>query len=416
MNEFLTKLFYLVDVTEVESVMSSFINAREITVRKEEGMKLGGAGFNKVVVVCALVSLSAQAQVVSKIKGVFYGDYTYNAQNHDTAQEDINAFSIRRVYFTFENNISKNIKTRFRLESAHDKYGESSKINPFVKHAYLEWSNLIPNHKLYLGIAETNAFKNAENLWGYRSIEKTIMDLQKISSSADMGIALKGDLSEKVHHWLTLMNGTGYGSSEVDPYKKIGYAFWMTPVEGLILEGYADYEKQDPDKPAFKYGTDYTGSKGYYTFKTLIGYSGLRYSIGLEMFQRTNQESGIKNIHIENDMIVAGDKADVKKTGFSVFGSLITPIPKLKVFGRYDYYDANAEDDVATAYEDGVLSLGKDNEVRTLFAGLDYIPVGNLHFMPNIIYSSYTKSGKDADITARFTVYYKFDTGKIVVE
>ena len=70
------------------------------------------------------------------------------------------------------------------------------------------------------------------------------MDYHKISSSADMGIALKGDLSEKVHHWLMIMNGTGYGSAETDKYKKIGYAVWFTPVKGLILEGYVDYEKQ----------------------------------------------------------------------------------------------------------------------------------------------------------------------------
>ena len=61
-----------------------------------------------------------EAKVVSKIKGVFFGDYSYNAQNHDAVQENMNAFSIRRVYFTFENSISKDIKTRFRLESKHD--------------------------------------------------------------------------------------------------------------------------------------------------------------------------------------------------------------------------------------------------------------------------------------------------------
>ena len=58
-----------------------------------------------------------------------------------------------------------------------------------------------------------------------------------------MGLALKGDLNSLVHHWLTVMNGTGCGASESDRYKKIGYALWITPAKGLIVEGYVDYEK-----------------------------------------------------------------------------------------------------------------------------------------------------------------------------
>jgi len=186
--------------------------------------------------VLVMLIVSIQAKSVTKINGVVFADYYYNVENNKSSLMDENAFTFRRIYFTFENNLTQNIKTRIRFESAHNKFGVDSKMTPFVKHAYLEWSNLIPNHKVYLGIAETNAFKNAEDVWGYRSVEKTIMDLNKISSSADMGVALKGDLSENVHHWLTVMNGTGYGSSEVDRFKKIGYAFWVNPLDRLILE------------------------------------------------------------------------------------------------------------------------------------------------------------------------------------
>ncbi|MBN2102953.1 hypothetical protein JW835_02830 [bacterium] len=366
--------------------------------------------------VCLIFSGWTQAETVSKIKGVFYGDYYYNAQNHDVAQKDLNAFSIRRVYFTFENNLTKDIKTRFRLESSHGDFGEKAKINPFVKHAYLEWSNLIPNHKLYLGIAETNAFKNAENLWGYRSVEKTIMDLNKISSSADMGIAMKGDLSESVHHWLTVMNGPGYGSAEKDRFKKVGYAFWLTPAEGLILEGYADYEKQDPNSDNYLV-KDLFVSKGYYTMKGLAGLSGMSYSIGLEIFQQTRLKSGLNNPSVV-DSVISGTKADVVKSGFSAFGSWMTPIPKLILFARYDWFDANTSDHVATEFDKDVLTVtnGKDNETSLIIAGLDFIPAGNLHVMPNVMIRSYTKEGKDSDMTIRLTLYYKYDTGKILIE
>lgn len=369
------------------------------------------------IVLAVFQAVSIQAQSATKIQGVVFADYYYNVRNSRSALADENAFTFRRIYFTFENNLTENIKTRIRFESAHNAFGSDSKINPFIKHAYLEWSNLIPNHSFYLGIAETNAFKNAESLWGYRSIEKTIMDLNKISPSADMGIALKGDLSDKVHHWLTVMNGPGYGSSEVDRSKKIGYALWVNPIENLTLEAYADYEKQDPEKSSLGSATDYLGSSGYHTLKAFVGRDGLRFSLGAEAFLRTNMESGIENVTLAGDTAVAGyTKADVKRFGWSVFGSWITPAPKLKLFARYDYFDPNTQDAVFTNFSGGTLTGGMDDETCLLIAGLDYIPSANVHLMPNILYKTYAKEGKDSDLTARITLYYKFDSGKIVVD
>lgn len=361
-----------------------------------------------VLFVLAIVvgsGLAVQGQTTSKIKGVVFADYNYLAGNHDEAKEGLNDFSIRRVYLTFENTLAKDIKMRFRLESAHPKFGTSAKINPFVKHAYLEWANLIPRHKLYLGIAETNALKNAETYWGYRSIEKTIMDLNKISASADMGIALKGSLiDQKLHHWLTVFNGTGYGSAEVDKYKKIGYSLWVTPVEGLILEGYVDYEKQDAATGSFKYAKDYYQSSSYTTLKGFVGYSGRAFTVGAEYFRRSNREAGASD--------AAGtSRVDVHKAGFSVFGSWITPMPKLKVFARYDSFDPNTDDDVWVSQTRN----GVDDDYSLIIAGLDYIPRGNIHFMPNIMIKRFTADGMNNDVTARMTLYYKFDTGKIVI-
>ena len=70
-----------------------------------------------------LIVNSLSAQTTSKFKGVVFSDYSYNLENHDEAAEDLNAFSIRRVYLTFESSLAKNIKMRFRLESVHGKFG-----------------------------------------------------------------------------------------------------------------------------------------------------------------------------------------------------------------------------------------------------------------------------------------------------
>ncbi len=368
-------------------------------------------------------------QSVSKIDGVIYSDYYYNLKNSVASEKDRNAFQYRRIYFTFENNITSAIKFRFRLESESNSYGSTAKINPFVKHAFLEWGKLIPQHTLQFGITETNAFKNSEEYWGYRSIEKTIMDLNKISSSADFGVALKGDLfGNKLHHWLTVMNGTGYGAAEGDRYKKVGYSLWLTPIPGLILEGYGDYENQGASdiQTATPLSTakDYTLASSYYTVKSFVGYSQPKYTVGVDVFQRVNSGSGLKNIVTQQDnltnkyKIISSEQADVTRFGYSIFASAITPINGLKVFARYDYFDNNTGNSVFTKFDEskGTLTSGKDDETTMIFAGLDYIPVGNIHIMPNVIVKNYAKSGLDSDVTLRLTLYCKYDSGKISVE
>ena len=371
----------------------------------------------------------ARAQITSSFSGVMYTDYYYNIDNSIPAEKDRNAFTFRRIYFTFDNTISADFKIRFRLESESNSFGSTAKINPFVKHAYLEWSNLIPRHVLYFGISETNAFKNSEEFWGYRSVEKTIMDLNKISSSADFGIALKGDIDSRyLHHWLTIMNGPGYSSSEGDRYKKIGYALWVTPVTGLILEGYIDYEKQNPKDPqtaaVLSSAKDYSGSTSYNTLKGFVGYSDPWFTVGAEAFVRTNVESGIQNPSAVYDStakkykVTASTVTDVKRVGYSVFASWITPVPKLKVFARYDYFDNNSGNDVYTKFDEktGKFTSGLDDENTLLIAGLDYIPTGNVHIMPNVMLKKYTKEGLNDDLTARLTLFLRFDSGKIVIQ
>ena len=104
--------------------------------------------------------------------------------------------------------------------------------------------------------------------------------------------------------------------------------------------------------------------------------------------------------------------------GYSGFGSLSTPIPKLKAFARYDFFDNNTEDNAITKFDKttGKLTGGTDDNFTMIFVGLDYVPVGNLHIMPNVIIKNYAKKGLDDDITGRLTIYYKFDSGKIIVQ
>ena len=124
-----------------------------------------------------------------------------------------------------------------------------------------------------------------------------------------------------------------------------------------MIEGYADYENQNPNDVQtavpLSSAKDFLGSNGYYTLKAFVGYEHPFFTVGTEMFWRTNMESGIKNVSVLNNELSNYKKSDVQRFGFSAFGSCITPFPKLKVFARYDYYDPNNSDDVYTNFSDG---------------------------------------------------------------
>ncbi len=398
----------------------------------------------RMAVMCLLLTLAAVAvmgqtpaqNVTNKFDGVVFSDYFYNVKNSNPAEKNKDGFTFRRIYFTWENNITTDIKWRFRLESESNGWGSTAKINPFVKQAFLQWDNLVPSHSLFFGIQETNAFKISEEFWGYRSIEKTIMDLNKISSSADFGIGLKGDLSARyLHHWLMVMNGPGYGGDETDRYKKIGYALWVTPVKGLTIEGYMDYEKQNPTDltngaTQLSSAKDLVQATSYTDMAGFIGYTQPRFTVGFEAFQRTNTSSGVaavdttgkKNASTGKYGYKVTERSDVIRFGWSAFGSWITPVKNLKVFARYDSYDKNNNDKTFTSFDESKGKLGGsglNDENTLLIAGLDYIPVGNVHIMPNVMIKKYSKNlnpKKDDDMTARLTVYLKFDSGKVYGE
>ena len=101
-----------------------------------------------------------------KISGLMFGDY-YDVidQNHEEYKE-LNGFWFRRIYFTYENKLSKTITVRLRLElaSSGDFNAESEAILPLVKDAYLKW-RFKPNHELLVGISESPTWRTVEKTW-----------------------------------------------------------------------------------------------------------------------------------------------------------------------------------------------------------------------------------------------------------
>ena len=253
------------------------------------------------------------------IKGVMFGEYYYilAADETDAKQpRKRNAFRFRRLYFTYQKDIATDFAIRFRLEAKDAGFAQGAKMEPFVKHGYLQWKKGLGDADIYLGLSGTPTWAVAEKVWGYRSIAKTVLDWNKIGSSADLGAALKGAAGQLNYH---LMVGNGPGQKPEDDHGKKFYgSLSFKAADRLILEGYADFNAK-------------LAGRNERTFKGFVGWQGTKGKVGLEAFSRTNEQAG------------AGGEDQVI-TGVSAFGSL--PLSAaFKGFGRFDAVSYDVEDD-----------------------------------------------------------------------
>lgn len=317
------------------------------------------------LLLCAawLLSTTAANAEDGKIKGYMFGDY-YAVLAADDAESKLpekrNAFQFRRIYFTYEKSLADDFSVRYRLEAKDAGFGKGSKMEPFVKHGYLKWKGALGSSDLYLGLSGTPTWAIAEKVWGYRSISKTVLDLNKIGSSADLGAALKGKAG-KIGYHLMVGNGPGQGPED-DHGKKLYGSFSFKASDRLVLEAYGDFNMKPADQNEL-------------TIKAFAGLQGEGLNAGVEVFSRTNKEAA------------AG--SDVTISGVSAFGSL--PLgDSLKGFGRVDAVSNDAT----------------DTTDLLLIAGVDYMPAKGVHLMPNLVVA--LPDGPDPNIQGRLTFYYKF--------
>ena len=299
-----------------------------------------------------------------KIKGYMVGDYYFVAaadKGEKKLPQNRNAFQFRRIYFTYEKSISTDFSIRYRLEAKDAGFGKGVKMEPFVKHGYLKWKNALSGGTLYMGLSGTPTWALAEKVWGYRSIAKTVMDQNKIGSSADLGVAFKGKAG-RVGYYLMLGNGPGQKPEE-DHGKKFYGSLSFNASDRLVLEGYADFNMRPAEANEL-------------TIKAFAGLKGDGFNAGVEVFTRTNKKRGESGV-------------DERINGLSAFASL--PLGEaLRSFARID---ALAND-------------LKDTSDFLFIAGLDRQTVKNVHLMPNIIAA--LQDDRDPHIQLRLTSYYKF--------
>ncbi len=296
------------------------------------------------------------------------------------------AFQFRRIYFTYDNDISEQFTTRFRLEADQAANASNGKIGSFVKDAYLRWKNIFSGSDLFFGIHPTPAYEISEAAWGYRSLEKTIMDLRGIVSSRDFGISLKGKLTDDgmVNYWLMLANNSG-NSPETDKYKRYYVHLQLKPTTNLQATLYADYK--DVANVA-------AGNNGTWTTALFVGYTEpFTYSIGVEAFLASQSNAFTPT---------GGSVGSKNGLGVSVFGSY-NLVPELAAV--VVDMTISIRTPIARRMQKGMFAI-------MLLPDLSWKVDKNVSVMPNLLYETYEAPAghgePDPSITARLTLYYIF--------
>src|SRR5664280_2249796 len=277
-----------------------------------------------------------------KLWGYAFGDLLYkgytnklgmtNTQYGSTAK-DFTSFEFRRIYLGYDYNISEHFSTQLLLAYEGSTFTSDGYRAFYIKAANIRWKNIFHNSDLVIGQMSTPTFATtSEPVWGYRSLEKTIMDERKIGGSNDVGVSLQGKLNDKGDYGYNLMISNGSGAKpETDKFKKFYADMYIKFMDQkFMLDLGIDNERSQL--------SPYRKSKT--TYKAFLAYQTKPFTMGLEVFQQVQ-----KNAIVVTGQLPSNDVA----SGISVFAKgLLTD--KLSWVLRYDNYNPDTQFNENNAY------------------------------------------------------------------
>ncbi len=361
-----------------------------------------------------------------KFSSLVFGDYSYkihaDSLNRGVGQysglaKAFSNFQLRRFYLGYNYDISTTFAAEV-LIAYEDGGGGSATVDPanerafYLKLANIRWKRIFANSDLVFGAQLTPAFARlSEQVWGYRSIEKTLLDKNRIAGATDLGIGLQGSFDDGQNFGYDLLYANGSAQKlEVDKFKKLYGDVWLWLMDKkILLSVYGDLNRTS-DMP----------SKDISTMKFFVAYRTTPVTIGVEGFL----QSQTHNVIDSNLVTGVHDTASLHPLGISVFVNGPIVENTLHFFARFDMFnpDNNYQTSEGIQYPKG---YNATNEYFVV-AGFDWTPSANIHIMPNLWYTDYSSklpvtsnvtgaaapvgslSQLDYDLAARVTVYYKF--------
>ena len=343
--------------------------------------------MKRTALACLLFTLlqfsSAHAQVETGDNGTLsatlFSDYYWFASAHTDELEGSNGLWFRRVYVTYDHQISESFSGRVRLSAASEgDLVSSAKLTPDIKDAWLQWSN--EQHAITAGITSTPTWGLVEDTWGYRAVEKSPLDLFDLGTSRDTGISFKGKIGadDKIGYHFMVGNGNGR-STELNKGKKFMLALSYALTDHITAEIYGDWN----DQP---------GALDFYTGQAFLGYQSDDFNMGA-LYARHTRRNAVSGNDLNLDLI-------------SFFANAALG-DDLQGFLRVDrLFDKNP-----LGPTNDYLPMSDQAEPTFLVAGVDITLDENVHLIPNIetiLYKENEAGVKPVtDFVPRLTLFFK---------
>jgi hypothetical protein len=305
--------------------------------------------------------------------------------------QDFNAFSIRMAQFGYEYNFSPNISSTFLLEGDVNAISQNNNANIFIKLAFAQIKNILPNMNFLFGLIPTPTFDNAEGIWAYRPVEKTIFDYRGLGRPVDLGVSIKGTLSNDNFGYQLMVGNGAAMNSETDKYKNVylNLYTWLFNKK-LFIETYGEYSNVN----------DGLVTKNNISSKVILAFKSDKFTLGTETGIQILEKSKLNGGNYRTRQIFVS----------SVYSNITLIDEKLFAFARFDIYKLDLDYNTSDFY--GVDFNPYDESFLSI--GLDYEVIENLHFIPNFWMNGYTdlrsinNYDRKPDMVTRISFLYKF--------
>jgi hypothetical protein len=420
--------------------------------------------ITKASVYCSLFVMAAgaaQAQMADTttefrphgtLWGYTFGDFAYKGNSdilnrggsnqYTGMPQNANTFQFRRIYLGYNYDISQKFTAEFLL-AAEDDYTAGSitegsagtsvgdvtaggKFTPYVKYANIAWKNIFKNSDLKIGQQATPSFaktsrndQTAEEVWGYRCVERTISDIRR-TPSFDMGTSLQGWFDKKGNFGYMLMVANGNSAKPAtNSYKWLyGDVYGKFFDKRLVIDIYQDYEKlawgvwANPGKATDPNGPEYAARQ---MTKLFAAWNTNKLTIGFEGFENTIM-SGIKLTGTDGNIYYRTQ--NTMAMSVYVRGRILSASngdPRLNFFARFDNYDPSG--DLSSTINSGayksftnvVSQYDPSTKEQFVTAGIDYMPVRNVHIIPNLWLNTYTSALSETGVANDGVAYSKMN-------
>lgn len=263
-----------------------------------------------------VVSITGFMFAEGKIGGVTYFDYSNT--------EKASGFNFQRQYFGYGGDVSEKVSYKILFDVGRTEIGtveyknedgefeeksEDTRLVTYLKKAQINYKSSFG--KLNFGLIGMNTYAVQESNWGYRFIEKSAIDKNGFSATADIGVGFSRSLIDNLNLSLLFVNGEGFKKPQGDKYHKI--AFNATYGEKKL-------NKNDGYNGGLVYTTENTDTTATTMTSLFGGIAGMGLRLGGEY-----------------DMLTIGS---VESNIISVSANYAVR-DKIDIFARYDMVDDN---------------------------------------------------------------------------